>query len=84
MGVTGQGAEFHKEVRSYLTAVREATDLPVMMGFGIRTAADVLPLADLIDGAIVGSYFKDTFKDNGEVSGEHVRAVIEAVQKIRG
>ena len=31
MGVTGQGAEFHKEVRSYLTSVREATDLPVMM-----------------------------------------------------
>jgi len=33
MGVTGQGAEFHKEVRSYLTSVREATgSWPVMMG----------------------------------------------------
>lgn len=65
MGVTGQGAEFHKEVRSYLTAVREATDLPVMMGFGIRTAADVLPLADLIDGAIVGSYFIRLLEEQG-------------------
>lgn len=65
MGVTGQGAEFHKEVRSYLTSVREATDLPVMMGFGIRTAADVLPLADLIDGAIVGSYFIRLLEEQG-------------------
>lgn len=65
MGVTGQGAEFHKEVRSYLTAVREATDLPVMMGFGIRTAADVLPLADLIDGAIVGSCFIRLLEEQG-------------------
>ena len=28
-----------------------------MMGFGIRTAADVAPLEDIIDGAIVGSHF---------------------------
>ena len=49
----------------YLTSVREATDLPVMMGFGIRTAADVLPLADLIDGAIVGSYFIRLLEEQG-------------------
>ena len=61
MGVTGQGAE----LRSYLTAVRDATDLPAMMGFGIRTAADVLPLADLIDGAIVGSYFIRLLEEQG-------------------
>ena len=28
-----------------------------MMGFGIRTASDVAPLEDIIDGAIVGSHF---------------------------
>lgn len=57
MGVTGQGADFHKEVKSYLKKVKEATELPVMMGFGIRTAEDVAPMKELIDGAIVGSYF---------------------------
>lgn len=57
MGVTGQGADFHKEIKSYLKKVKDATDLPVMMGFGIRTAEDVAPMKELIDGAIVGSYF---------------------------
>lgn len=57
MGVTGQNATFHKEVKTYLKKVKDATELPVMMGFGIRTAEDVEPVKDLIDGAIVGSYF---------------------------
>ena len=49
MGVTGQGAEFHKEVLSYLKRVK--------VGFGIRTAEDVKPMKDTFDGAIVGSHF---------------------------
>lgn len=53
MGVTGQGADFHKEVLSYLKRVKEASKIPVMMGFGIRTAEDVKPMKDTIDGAIV-------------------------------
>lgn len=40
-----------------------------MMGFGIRTAADVLPLADLIDGAIVGSYFIRLLEEQGFGAG---------------
>lgn len=64
MGVTGQGADFHKEVKSYLKKVQDATELPVMMGFGIRTAEDVEPMKDLIDGAIVGSYFIQLLEKN--------------------
>lgn len=57
MGVTGQEATFHKEILSYLKEVKEVSKVPVMMGFGIRTAADVAPMKDSIDGAIVGSNF---------------------------
>ena len=57
MGVTGQSATFHENVTAYLKEVKEQAPVPVMMGFGIRTAADVLPQKDVIDGAIVGSAF---------------------------
>ncbi len=57
MGVTGQEASFHKNVVNYLREVKEASKIPVMMGFGIRTAQDVEPMRNLIDGAIVGSHF---------------------------
>lgn len=64
MGVTGQGANFHKEVLSYLKSVKEQAQIPIMMGFGIRTAADVEPMKDIIDGAIVGSYFINLMEEN--------------------
>ena len=64
MGVTGQGASFHKEVISYLKSVKEQAQIPVMMGFGIRTAADVAPMKDIIDGAIVGSHFINLMEEN--------------------
>jgi len=56
MGVTGQGAQaFHKNVGEYLRAVKAASKIPVMMGFGIKTVEDVAPFKDDIDGCIVGS-----------------------------
>ncbi len=74
MGVTGQAADFHKEVMDYLTYVKEQSDIPVMMGFGIRTAQDVKPMKDIIDGAIVGSHFITLMKESGydlKVAGQY-------------
>ncbi len=56
MGVTGQDASFHKNVIEYLKEVKAVAKVPVMLGFGIRTAKDVEPMKEIIDGAIVGSH----------------------------
>ena len=68
MGVTGQAAHFHKNVRNYLENVKAVSKIPVMMGFGIRTAEDVAGLKDTIDGCIVGTHFIDL-----EVAKEYIR-----------
>lgn len=76
MGVTGQAADFHKEVINYLSYVKEVSRIPVMMGFGIRTAADVAPMKDIIDGAIVGSHFINLLRENDfnpEVAADYCR-----------
>ncbi len=57
MGVTGQSGNFHKEIYSYLSTVKNVSEIPVMMGFGIEQAKDVAPMKEVIDGAIVGSHF---------------------------
>ncbi len=57
MGVTGQSGNFHREILRYLSEVKAVSKVPVMMGFGIEQAKDVLPMRDVIDGAIVGSHF---------------------------
>lgn len=64
MGVTGQEASFHKDIIDYLTEVKKVSTIPVMMGFGIRTAKDVEPMKNIIDGAIVGSHFIKLMEDN--------------------
>lgn len=64
MGVTGQAADFHKEIINYLTDVKEQARIPVMMGFGIREASDVKPMKDIIDGCIVGSHFIKLMREN--------------------
>lgn len=56
MGVTGQDAHFHKEIKNYLESVKSISKIPVMMGFGIRTAKDVEAYKEIIDGCIVGSH----------------------------
>ena len=64
MGVTGKEATIHKSVIDYLGSVKEVSKIPVMMGFGIRTAEDVAPMKDIIDGAIVGSHFIRLMEEN--------------------
>lgn len=64
MGVTGRGGTFHKEVIRYLSEVKAVSKIPVMMGFGIRTPEDVRPMQEMIDGAIVGSYFMKLLEEN--------------------
>lgn len=65
MGVTGQSGSFHREIINYLADVKAQSPIPVMMGFGITKAADIAPMKDSIDGAIVGSHFINLMRENG-------------------
>ncbi len=81
MGVTGQSGRYHSQILSYLSDVRRQSQIPVMMGFGITSPKDVEPMRDLIDGAIVGSYFINLMEESGydlETAGEYVRQFKEA------
>jgi len=64
MGVTGQDRGFHKDVIQYLKDVKVQTEVPVMIGFGIKQAKDVEAVRDIIDGAIVGSYFIELMREH--------------------
>lgn len=64
MGVTGQSGNFYHDIGDYLKEVKEQSDIPVMMGFGIKTAKDVAPVEDIIDGCIVGSHFITLMKES--------------------
>jgi tryptophan synthase alpha chain len=54
-GVTGATTAFGPELDAYLERCRAATDLPLAVGFGIRSRADVDHLLGKADIAVIGS-----------------------------
>lgn len=62
---------------------RQAVSLPVFIGSGL-TLENLDTLLPLLDGAIVGSYFKRQGKLKNDVDPERVRAFMERVRQIRG
>jgi len=76
---TGQGTDDEKILR--FRAVT-GPDYPLVVGAGM-TAATAAGQMRIADGAIVGSYFKDSYKDTGIVDIAHVRELMEEVRKVR-
>lgn len=54
-GVTGAHTTFSDELLTYLARARQATTLPLAVGFGVKDKADVNVLRDHADIAVVGS-----------------------------
>ncbi len=71
---TGQETSMEKinEFRSIMD-----DDFPLVIGAGM-TPENCEKQFEVGDAAIVGSYFKDTYKDTGDVDASHVKTMIEA------
>ena len=54
-GITGEQRELPPELGQRLTRLRQVTDLPMAVGFGISTGAHVREVVKTADAAIVGS-----------------------------
>lgn len=54
-GITGAKLTNLAEVRRNVAKIRQATDVPVAVGFGIATPQDAAQVAGIADGVIVGS-----------------------------
>ncbi|MBW2610071.1 MAG: tryptophan synthase subunit alpha [Deltaproteobacteria bacterium] len=54
-GVTGQDTDFSKDLETYLVRCRNATPLPLALGFGVKEKADIDFLRGKADIAIIGT-----------------------------
>ncbi|MCD8309468.1 MAG: tryptophan synthase subunit alpha [Clostridia bacterium] len=55
MGVTGIRQNIQTDLKSIVNSIRQVTDVPVAIGFGISTPEQAAAMAKISDGAIVGS-----------------------------
>ncbi len=63
-GVTGVRDKLADDMEEMVGMLREATDKPLAIGFGISKREQVNAVAQLADGVIVGSVIVNTIKDN--------------------
>ncbi len=65
-GTTGGSRQITDEMRQYLERVRGASPIPVLAGFGIRTAEHVTQFHGLVDGVIIGTALIDALRQSSD------------------
>lgn len=63
-GVTGSDGLDTSSIETYVTSLREVSDLPICVGFGISTAEDVASISTIADGVVIGSAFERLIEEN--------------------
>ncbi|MGC6424204.1 MAG: tryptophan synthase subunit alpha [Lentimonas sp.] len=63
-GVTGEQASMSDGIRDRVEVIKQHTDLPVVVGFGISTADHVKTVAQAADGVVVGSSIVNCIAEN--------------------
>jgi len=65
-GVTGHETEFNSVIVDYLQRCRQVTELPLAVGFGIKSAEQISQLNGIADIAIVGSACLEVWEQQGK------------------
>jgi len=86
-GITGMQQAAQGSIEEAVTRLKAASDIPVAVGFGVRTPEQAGQIARVADGVVVGSVFVALVKEHGAQAAEPIRALTaslaEAVHRAR-
>jgi tryptophan synthase alpha chain len=80
LGVTGVRSEIKTDLDSITKAVKEVTDVPVAIGFGINTPEQAKKYASIADGVIVGSAIVKLIAQYGEDAPNEVYNYVKSMK----
>lgn len=87
LGVTGTRSAITTDIGAMVNLVKEVTDLPCAVGFGISTPEQAAKMCESADGAIVGSAIVKICakyrKDCVPYVAEYVRSMVDGSEKER-
>ncbi|QDZ07305.1 tryptophan synthase subunit alpha [Sphingomonas panacisoli] len=78
-GITGKQQAAQASIEDAVARLKASTDLPVAVGFGVRTPDQAAAIARVADGVVVGSAIVELIGEHGEDAPRHVRAYIETL-----
>lgn len=79
LGITGTATAASTAIDDAVARLKEKTDLPIVVGFGIKTAENVKTVASVADAAVVGSAIVDRVKANLDENDMPKEGCVEAV-----
>ena len=78
-GITGSAAPDADKVHAAVARIKRHTQLPVAVGFGVRTAKQARALAEGAEGVAVGSALVNAVKDSLDRKGKATSRTVKAV-----
>lgn len=80
LGTTGQRSELPPELPEFIARVREHTNLPLAVGFGVSTREHVEAVGRIADAAVIGSAIIAAIDAADEAHrAQRVRELVESV-----
>ena len=87
-GITGTAAPDVNAVHTHVRQIREATSLPVAVGFGVKSPEQAKALGEVADAVVVGSALvgaiEKSLEDTGASTSKTVPAVLDLVGALAG
>ena len=80
LGVTGMRSEIRTDLKEITAKIRENTDTPCAIGFGISKPDQAAALADCADGVIVGSAIVKLIAEHGKNAAAPVADFVRAMK----
>ena len=81
LGVTGMRSEIKTDLGAIISDIRDVTDIPVAVGFGINTPDQAREIGNIADGVIVGSAIVKIIEENGENATEALKDYVSSMKK---
>lgn len=80
LGVTGTRSKITTDLDSIVSVIRENTDVPCAIGFGISTPEQAADMASKADGVIVGSAIIKIIEKHGKDAAEQVGKYVKEMK----
>jgi len=78
-GITGKQQAAIESIEANVSRIKQSTELPVAVGFGVRTPEQAADIAKLADGVVVGSALVELVGKHGVKAPEALRGLTSAL-----
>jgi len=78
-GITGMQQAAIGSIEDNVARIKRSTDIPVAVGFGVRTPEQAAEISRVADGVVVGSALVELVAEHGPEAPEHLQALTRSL-----